>query len=155
MCLRYLAGIVFAVLLPACLNAQFNSSIEGTVTDRGEAVVSQANVTVTNIATGVARQATTSSDGFYRIVDLGPGTYRVRVEHAGFRISEQTDIALAGSQTIRVNASLEVGTLSQKITVEAQVPLVETEQGRISGSITTKELQELPLNGRNIYNVVA
>ena len=148
-----LAISVFLAALPVL--AQFSSSIEGTVTDRSGAVLPGTAVTITNNATAIARKAVTSNEGFYRVVDLGPGQYTVSLEHTGFRTSEQRNVALATSETVRVNATLEVGGTGEKVTVEADVPQVETEQGRISGNITTQDLKELPLNGRNLYNVVA
>jgi Carboxypeptidase regulatory-like domain/TonB dependent receptor len=147
--------LFLSLALPVALVAQYSSSIEGVVTDRSQAVIPNARVTVTNTGTGVSRSATTSGEGFYRIVDLGAGTYEVRVEHSGFKSSEQQNVNLAGSQTLRINATLEVGSVGEKITVASEVPQVETDEGRISGNITTQDLQQLPLNGRNLYNVVA
>jgi Carboxypeptidase regulatory-like domain len=149
-------GLVLLVLLVAPdLLAQFSSSIEGTVTDRSGAVVAKTAVTITDNATQVSRKTFTSSEGLYRVVDLGPGDYTVSVEQTGFRTSEQRNVHLATSETVRVNVVLEIGAVGEKITVESVVPQVETEQGRISGNITTQDLKELPLNGRNLYNVVA
>jgi outer membrane receptor protein involved in Fe transport len=143
------------VLLTFPLFAQYSSSIEGIVTDRSGAVVPGAAVHVTNLATGVVRQAITTDEGFYRVVNLGPGAYSVVIEHAGFRQSEQRGITVATSEIVRVNATLDVGTVGEKVTVEAEVPQVETEQGRISGHIATVQLKELPLNGRNPYSLLA
>src|SRR5260370_27701699 len=89
--------------LPLCLQAQFNSSIEGTGTDSSGAVVPGAKITVANLETGVSRNTTTSGDGFYRLVNLGLGRYAVSVEHPGFRPAEQRDVRLAASETVRVN----------------------------------------------------
>lgn len=153
--LRTVCLLAISFFLPAWLNAQYTSSIEGIVTDRSGAIVPDAQVSITNTATGVVRNTTTTSDGFYRVVDLVPGTYDVTVNHAGFRAAEQHGVSLAGTETVRVNVTLELGEVSQKVSVQAEVPQVETEEGRISGNITTQDLQELPLNGRNIYNVLA
>jgi hypothetical protein len=146
-------SLFFLLQLP--LMAQYSSSIQGIVSDRSGAVVPEALVTVANEATGVARTMTTSGDGFFRVVDLGPGKYDVAVNRPGFQTSEQRGVALAASETVRVNVTLELGSVSEKVSVEAQVPQVETEQGRISGNITAEELRQLPLNGRNLYNVLA
>lgn len=149
------AAIIFAMFLPVCVHAQFSSSIEGNVTDSTGAVVPGAKVTVTNNGTGLSRGITTSGEGFYRVVNLGLGRYTVSVEHAGFRPSEQRDVRLAASETARVNFTLEVGNVGEKITVEAQTPQVETEQGRVSGQIETQQIKEMPLNGRNLFNLLA
>jgi hypothetical protein len=153
--MRFLCHTIALSVFVFPLLAQFNSSVEGVVTDRSGAVVPAASVTVTNTETGVIRKALTSAEGFYRVVDLGRGRYNVTVEREGFRTSEQHDVVLEGSQTVRVNALLDVGAIGEKVTVAAEVPQVETEQGRISGNITTQDLQQLPLNGRNLYNVLA
>ena len=153
--LSRLVILVSFLAVPLSLTAQFNSSIEGTVTDRSGAVVPDANVTVTNVATGVVRKAVTSSVGFYHAVDLGPGTYNVTVESAGFHTSEHNNALVEASQTVRINVVLDVGSLGEKITVQAEVPKVETEEGRISGLMTTQDVQQLPLNGQIIYGVIA
>jgi hypothetical protein len=149
------AAIRFALLAPAFVFAQFSSSIEGTVVDSSGAVVPNAKVTITNNETGVTRSITTSGEGFYRIVNLALGQYTVSVEVGGFRPAEQHGVRLAASETARVNFTLEVGTVGEKVTVEAQTPQVETEQGRVSGVIETQKLKEMPLNGRNMYNLLA
>ena len=146
---------ILCLLLPAGLAAQYTSSIEGIVTDKSGAIVPDAQVHITNVATGVVRHTVTTGDGFYRVVDLVPGSYNIAVDHAGFRTAEQHGVSLAGTETVRVNVILELGEVSEKVSVQAEVPQVETEEGRISGNITTQDLQELPLNGRNIYNVLA
>src|SRR5947209_2212437 len=92
---RALMGLV---LSSVGLFAQYSSSIEGIVTDSSEAVIPGASVKVTNIATGVARETQTSGEGFYRLVNLGPGQYLVTVEHAGFRASEQRNVSLAANE---------------------------------------------------------
>ena len=135
--------------------AQFSSSIEGNVIDGTGAVVPGAKVTVTNNETGLSRSINTSGEGFYRIVNLALGRYTVSVEITGFRPAEQRDVRLAASETARVNFTLEVGTVGEKVTVEAQTPQVETEQGRVSGVIETQKLKDMPLNGRNMYNLLA
>src|SRR5206468_6466496 len=116
--------------------AQFNSSIEGVVTDRSGGVVPNASVTAVNVETNVARKVTSSGDGFYRVVDLGLGTYNVVVEARGFKTAAQKSVHVAASQTARVDVLLDVGSVGEKVTVEAQVPQVETDQGRVSGTIT-------------------
>lgn len=144
-----------SLLVPIAALAQYSSSIEGIVTDRSGAVIANAEITIVNNATQVSRQTVASGEGFYRIINLGPGLYTVAVAKAGFRTNEQRNVALETSETVRVNVTLDVGSASEKVTVEAEVPQVETEQGRISGIISTRDLKELPLNGRNAYGLLA
>ena len=92
MCLARIARLIMTLIcwsLPCLLQAQFNSSIEGVVTDRSGGVIPNALVTVSNVATNVSRQVKTSGEGFYRVVDLGLGTYNVLVDSRGFKSAEQ------------------------------------------------------------------
>lgn len=150
----FLARVVL-LFLPALLPAQFNSSIEGVITDSSGGVVPGASVMVVNTATNVGRKVTTSGEGFFRVVNIGVGAYNVLAESAGFKKSEQRNVQVEASETVRVNVVLEVGSAGEKVTVEAQVPQVETDGGRISGTITTQQLKQLPLNGQNLYNLLA
>ena len=148
--------VLFALLLatsPAL--AQFSSAIQGTVTDTSHAAIPDAKVTVKNQATGIVRETVTNVEGYYRVSSLGPGTYSVSVEKPGFNTKEETSIPLALSEVGRVDISLAVGTVSERVDVKEQVVLVETEQGRVSGRIEGSQLRELPLNGRNILNLIA
>lgn len=135
--------------------AQFNSSIQGIVTDSTAAVVPDASVRVTNVATGVSREARTSAEGLFRVLNLGPGTYTVVTEKPGFRSAQRTNIVLGISEVVRVDMVLEVGAVSEQITVADRPPVVETEQGRVSGKIDRIQLNEMPLNGRNLWTLVA
>src|SRR5262249_9664684 len=115
----------------------------------------EAIVHVTNTASGVARQATTSSEGLYRVINLGPGTYRVRVAVPGFGPAERPDVTLGISQTVRADFVLQVGDVVDQITVNEQIAQVETEAGRISARIEPVKLKELPMNGRNLFSLLA
>jgi hypothetical protein len=149
----------FALLL-LCLAAmplpgQFNSSIQGVVTDQTAAVIAGATIRVTNIATGVSRDALTSDEGFYRVLSLGPGAYRIEVSKDGFRPVERDRVELGISEVLRSDFQLELGAVSERVTVSGQAVAVETEQGRVSGRIDRTQLNDIPLNGRNLYNLIA
>ena len=135
--------------------AQFSSAIQGTVTDSSQAAVPDARVKVTNQATGITREAFTNAEGSYRVSSLGPGTYTITVAKAGFNTKEQTGVQLALSEVGRVDITISVGAVNEKVDVVGDLVLVETEQGRVSGRIDGNQLKELPLNGRNILNLVA
>jgi outer membrane receptor protein involved in Fe transport len=135
--------------------AQFSSSIQGLVSDVSGGVIPAAAITVTNVATGVSRETATSANGFYRVLDLGPGQYRVAASKAGFQNAEQDKIDVGISDAARVDFVLNVGAVGEKVTVTANVVQVETEQGRVSGRIEAQQLRDLPLNGRNLYNLLA
>jgi Carboxypeptidase regulatory-like domain/TonB dependent receptor-like, beta-barrel len=140
---------------PRLASAQFNSAIQGTVTDSQGAVVPGATVKVTNVATGLTRSVVTSAEGVYQVLSLGAGTYRIEVELEGFRKAIREDANVGISETLRVDFAMEISTLSETVKVQAAAPLVETTQGRVSGRVDRVQLQEMPLNGRNLYNLIA
>ncbi len=137
------------------VSAQFSGAIQGTITDGQKAVVAEAVVIVTNTANGVTREAQTTSDGIFRILSLGPGLYRVQVAKPGFVTAERESVTVGISETVRVDVMLEVSGVQENVTVTTSAPLVETEQGRVSGRVDRLQLQEMPLSGRNLYNLIA
>jgi Carboxypeptidase regulatory-like domain/TonB dependent receptor-like, beta-barrel len=143
------------LLAEARLGAQFSSAIQGTVTDSQQSVISDAIVRVTHTTTGVTRAVATSADGVYRALSLGPGTYRIEVEKDGFVKAQRNTVTVGISETVRVDFTLDLAAVTENVTVASRPPLVETEQGRVSGRVDRLQLQEMPLNGRNLYNLIA
>jgi hypothetical protein len=142
-------------VMPSTAVAQFNSAIQGVVSDFTSAFVPGATVRVTNLETGVARQVETSAEGLYRVLSLGAGLYRVEVIKQGFRSALRERVEVGISETARVDFQLAVGSVDENVTVSAQAVAVETEQGRVSGRIDRTQLNDIPLNGRNLFNLVA
>ncbi len=135
--------------------AQFTSSIEGTVSDPSGAVAPGATVTITNEGTGVTQSAQTSAAGYYRFPALSTSTYTVKVTLTGFKTRIHEHIRLQAAQTRTVNVALDLGDAgSEEVTVTAEAPLVETSEGRVSGLIEENQVKELPLIGRNFFNLV-
>ena len=143
------------LLMPLHAAAQFSSALQGTITDSQQAFVPNATVRVTNTTTGVTREAMTSADGVYRVPSLGAGVYTVEVEKSGFLKAQRQSLRLGISETLRLDFTLEVSGVAETVTVESRAPLVETEQGRVSGRVDRTLLQEMPLSGRNLYNLLA
>ena len=135
--------------------AQFTSGIQGVVTDPSGSAIPEALIHVTNVASGVAREAVTSNDGLYRVTNLGAGNYRVNVAVKGFGPAERPDVPLGISQTLRVDFALKIGDVVDQVTVTDQVTQVATEEGRISARIEPVKLNELPMNGRNLFSLLA
>src|SRR6185312_4762924 len=135
--------------------AQFSSAIQGTVTDASQSAVPGAKVVVTNTATGITREVTSSPDGTYCVSSLGPGTYSNSVSKQGFTTHEESAVQLAINEVGRVDVALTVGAVNERVDVTAAPLMIETEQGRVSGQIDSNQLKELPINGRNILNLVA
>ncbi|MET0216221.1 MAG: TonB-dependent receptor, partial [Vicinamibacterales bacterium] len=150
-----LLPLLVVLLVPLPARAQFSGVIQGTITDSQKAVVADAVVMVTNLQSGVTRESVTTSDGVFRVLSLGPGTYRVEAVKPGFLTALRESIAVAVSETVRVDFTLEVSGLKESVTVTTQAPIVETEQGRVSGRVDRMQLQEMPLSGRNLYNLIA
>src|SRR5437899_6262162 len=129
-----LAAVLYCVGLSSAL-AQFTSSIQGVVTDAAGAAVPEAAVRVTNVASGVGRAAVTSSEGLYRVLNLGPGTYRVEVAMKGFAPAERPAVPLGISEMLRADFTLKIGDVVDQVTVTGEIAQVETEEGRISARI--------------------
>ena len=152
-----LASLLPLVLLvtPLTAAAQFSSALQGTISDTQQAFVPDAIVRVTNTTTGVTREVATSEDGVYRVPSLGAGVYTVEIEKTGFLKARRENLRLGISETLRLDFTLEVSGVAESVTVESKAPLVETEQGRVSGRVDRTLLQEMPLSGRNLYNLLA
>ena len=144
-----------AFIFAATAYGQFNSGIQGTVADGTGGVLTGARVRVVNRQTGVARDALTSAAGTYRVLSLSPGPYTIQVEKEGFASAEQKGVTVAADEIRKADFTLTVGSIAEKVTVEAQAAALETEQGRISGTINAEQLKSLPAASRNVYNLLA
>jgi hypothetical protein len=125
-------------------------TIRGTATDQTGAVVAGATVTVTNTGTNISRQAETSATGTFEFLNLlVPATYSVTVEKSGFRKYSNEDIPLSVNQIYVVTAAMEVGQVTQEVTVQASTAQIETSSMQLGATITGASIVDLPLNGRN------
>ena len=129
-------------------------TILGTVADESGAVIPSATVTITNKATGVARQATTNAAGLYSAPALEAGEYQVRVEVAGFRTLVRDATVQAGTDTT-VNAAMTLGEAKEVVTVEAATAQINYDTHNIQGVIQHEAIQDLPLNGRSFLQLAA
>ncbi len=151
-----LLGAMFTVLLislPAF--SQGNTGrILGTVTDQSGGVVAGATVTVLDVDRGTSRTLTTDDAGAYNAPNLTPGNYTVRAEAKGFKRLERQSIAVQVGQEIRVDITIQPGEQNQTVTVTESVPLVETTNATLGGTLDNADIGSLPLNGRNYQNLV-
>ncbi len=146
--------LAVALLLAGLTNLAYGQilygSLTGNVTDSSDAAVPNAAITITNKQTGAIRTATTSDTGAYNIPTLQPGTYTVKIAKDGFRTSVQDNVEILLNSTARVNLRLQLGQVSETISVEAGAALLQTDRAEVKAEITAKTLTELPVaNGRN------
>src|SRR5260370_38738753 len=134
----------FAMLLTSALVwAQFGSGIQGTVVDRTSAVVPGVLIRVTNLDTGVSREVVSSEEGVYRVTSLSTGTYKMRAMKEGFISAEQDSLVLQVAEIRKVDFTLEVGNVLENVTVTGRPTILETEEGRISGTLSSADLRDM------------
>ena len=134
--------------------AQVTATISGKVEDASGAAVGGAIVAVKNVETGATRTVMTDEMGNYRALSLPVGSHDVRAEKPGFRAAVRTGINLAVGQEAVVNLKLEVGELTQEVTVSLETPLVDTTTASVAGLVGEREVKDLPLNGRSFDNLI-
>src|SRR5262245_28562215 len=147
-----LVNLFFATL--AFSQGGANGTIVGTVTDSSGAVVANAKVDVTNTATGVVVHTETSTTGDYTVPYLNPASYKVSVTATGFQKAESTAFTLIVGQQARVNITMKPGSAVETIEVQASSVGIQTESPEISNTIAQKQIEELPLNGRNFVQLL-
>jgi len=126
-----------------------SGTISGTVTDPSGAVLEGAQITITNVATGDVRAATSNPTGEFQVPELPIGSYHVRVRHAGFKESVVTGVELHVDSTATVNATLQLGNTTEEVTVEASTIQVQTDSAALGEVVEGDQVRNLPLNSRN------
>ena len=153
----FLAAIVMLVSagISSPLRAQtFYGSIVGTVTDNTGAVVPGAAVTITNLGTSETKSEQTGAAGDYSFVNLVPSTYKVDVQVSSFKRFVRNPVEVQVNTATRVDAKLQVGAATETVTVSTDAPLLQTESGSLGDEIGTKQVEDIPLNGRNTLNLM-
>jgi hypothetical protein len=149
-CLLFVLGFAIS---PAFSQARSSSAdITGVVRDPGRSVVRGAIVKAINIATGLTRSAISDTNGAYRIPVLPPGVYEVRIEVNGFNTQIKKGITLTVGQVLTLNFDLALGGPKDKVVIETDEPLIETERTHQSSTITQRPINSLPINGRNFLD---
>src|ERR1700733_5699919 len=146
--------LLLAVLAPTVCSAQdATGRLFGTVYDQQGAVISSAQITVTNTATQVVRTSVTDNEGHFQVLALPIGNYTVRAEHAGFRTVISSEQKLSINQALRIDIKMEVGAASQTVDVGAEAAPVETVNATLGQSVTGRVLTNMPLNGRDMLDL--
>ncbi len=143
------------VLFSTAAYCQETGSIVGTVTDQSGAAVPNAAVKITNVETGIVHSTTTNSTGSYSAHELPFGHYNVKVEAPGFKAIDRTGIVLNANDTVRADASLQVGESKESVTVEANAVQVQADTNEVSQTITDAQVADLVTNGRNVLQLTA
>ena len=148
--------LTLLLLLTATVSAQtFRGTILGLVTDATGAVVSGAQVTVRNANTGLERVTLTSADGSYSVPELPAGSYDVTIKQTGFRAAVTRGVAVDVASERRVDATLKTGEVNQQVEVSGEnLPLVETTSSDLGGILTSKTIENLPVNGRDYTKLI-
>jgi hypothetical protein len=150
-----LFALVVLPLIPRPLTAQdTRATISGTVLDPSGARIPNASITLTETRTGVKTPAASDTVGSYSITFLPPGEYEIRVEVAGFKSFVRRGFRLASSDHPVLDIRMEIGSVSELVTVVAETPMLETANVSTGQSISTKQIEDFPLNGRNPMMVV-
>jgi Carboxypeptidase regulatory-like domain/TonB dependent receptor-like, beta-barrel len=126
----------------------------GTVRDASKAVIPGVTVSATNEATAVTEKTTTDGSGQYRIPQLPPGDYRVEASRQGFRTEVRTNISLTVARKQELDFTMQVGAVTQSVTVSGEAAMVDTESSGVSSLVNGSEVRDLPLNGRSFDQLI-
>ena len=156
----------YAIVLTVCLGglivfspqsyAQSTyGSVTGTITDTTGGPLADVDVTLVSRETGSQLTDKTGVEGYYQFKNLIPGHYRVTAEKAGFKRSEQADVVVQVQQSSNINLTMQLGETSQTVEVTAETPLLQTDSSSLGQVITGRQATEIPLNGRNVFNLAS
>ncbi len=129
-------------------------SIAGSVADTSGAAITDATVTLTNLGTAEKRTQQSGADGLFTFVNLFPGQYRIDVEKQGFKHFVRNPVTVEVQQDTHIAAALQVGEVSQVVEVTSETPLLQAETSSLGQVVEQRKADELPLNGRNIFNLI-
>src|SRR5579864_6780828 len=150
-CLISLLVVLFALTAMAQIQ---NGQFAGTVTDPSGAAVSNAKITITNQATNLSITTTSNSSGAYIAKELPVGTYKITVEAQGFKTFTDNGVALNAGQIAHVDAKMTLGQAREVVEVTGQEVAVQTEDPKLSSTIQSEQINNLPVNGRNVLDLM-
>src|SRR5207253_2768404 len=149
--LAALFSLTWAISLAA---QSTHASLTGRVTDPTRAVIAEARVIVIDTGTGVRYEGITNQTGSYYVTDLPPGGYRIEIEKIGFKAVIKTDLILHVQDALEVNFEMVLGSALESVMVEGETPLLDTESSTMGTVVEQRKANELPLNGRNVFNLI-
>jgi hypothetical protein len=149
----WLALLTLGSAIPTAHGQAVSGTILGTVTDSSGGVIGNAKVTIVNEGTSLTRTVTADPNGEYTAPSLPPGRYTVMTEMPGFKALALSNIDLGVDQRVRIDLKLEVGAMTESVSIRAETPLVQTSSSELGTTVTDQEIEALPLNGRNFVNL--
>jgi carboxypeptidase family protein len=147
------ALLMVATAAPAALAQSVSGTILGTVTDSSGAIVAGAKVTIVNEGTALTRTVISDANGEYTAPSLPTGTYTVMSEMTGFKALALSNIEVGVDQRVRINLKLDLGAMTESVSVKAETPLVQTSSSELGTTVGNAQIEALPLNGRNFVNL--
>jgi len=155
---RVIAGLALLVLgtafSPLAWAQGTTGRILGSVHDTQDTAIVGAKITITDVLRGATRTLFSDDDGDYLASDLQPSTYRVFIEAKGFTSFDRKDVTLEVAKDVRVDVMLKPGESTEVITITSEIPLLDTTNSTLGGTLSNKEINALPLNGRNYENLL-
>ena len=151
---RILNLVMLSATLVAVVGAQSIGRIAGTVTDNTGAAVTDAAVEVVNLETGEMRRVTTNASGTYAVSPIPVGAYRVQIRKEGFKAATRSEVRVDVNAAATVDVQLEIGSMTESVTVQGQAPVIETETAAVGNSRYETQLKQLPVIVREIQTLV-
>jgi outer membrane receptor protein involved in Fe transport len=153
---RFLRPLFAVLLFCCCAPAAFSQTaqVTGQVSDPEGAVVPGTKVIAINQGTGLKRETLTNNDGYYTVPLLPPGSYQITVQKDGFKPISRSGITLQVEQVARLDFKLEIGAATETVQITGAAPLLETQAGTLRGVVDQQRMVSLPLNGRNMTQLV-
>ena len=142
-------GACFLLFASSAFPQGERATISGTVSDTTQAVVPGVKISLKNTATNITAQTESNSSGIYAFPSLSPGTYELTFERDGFRTRHVSAIPLSTGLTATINAVMDVGSVSESVSVQASAVQLETQTSGLGFTVETRRVVELPLLGRN------
>lgn len=151
--IRLLLPLLLTLVLAGAALAQATTGgVRGTIKDQSDAVIAGARITLVNKGTGLERHFTSRNNGEYQIANLPPGEYEIKVTMNGFK-THLTSTTVQIGDNLNIDVALEVGQASETVVVSAETPAINTTDYKIDGVVNRKQIENLPLNGRNFMQL--
>ena len=145
---------IAGLLPPAATAQQATANVNGVVKDPNGAAIANAQIELTNVNTGVVRKTSTTSDGIYNFPSVVPGAYSMQASATGFSAVSQPAVTLEVGQTATFDFQMKVGATTSTVTVDAIAPTLESSTSELGTVVAPKEMNDLPLNGRNFTELL-